>query len=83
MSCQKGKRLKAIGEFQLAGVHYGTKEIIHVPGWELDIGFMGLLRRACDELYGPGWENRLKFEENKIHEDTDASPCDDKTDDSA
>ena len=76
MSCQKGKHLKAIGEFHLAGVTYGTRELIRVPGWERDSGFMDLLRRTCDELYGPGWENRLKFEESKIHEDIDTSPCD-------
>lgn len=85
MSCQKGKYLNAIGEFHLAGVTYGDKDIIHVPDWERRPrgSFLGILEEICIELYGPGYEGKLKFEESDGHGDTATPSGDDKTDDSA
>lgn len=62
MTQAKVKRQKAIDKFHLAGVSYGTRELVHASESELDTGFLGLLRRACADLYGPRWPERLKME---------------------
>ena len=62
MTQDKVKRQNAIDKFHLADVSYGTRELVHVSESELDTGFMGLLRRTCDDLYGPRWPERLKME---------------------
>lgn len=63
MSCQKGKHLKAIDDFHLAGCTYGDKDIILVPDGERQSrgSFLGLLEEICIKLYGPGFEGKLKF----------------------